>query len=209
MVFHLFFCVQSWIFFCLVDCLRFYLFACLFICLSICWFAYLLACFCLFPCLFFKLFVLLCFFVSLFIFCFLVSCFCLCVAPLLNQLHLKYIHWHQKQQHSIMWISRCHFPETNCSAHSRTEFGSICQIHEFDVTWVPSIWCHMSSTYFHLFRIWTGHSFLVWGWALCICVFLVPHITDCSLRPTNWARRADTDGQKWTRFDSDGSIGGI
>ena len=32
---------------------------------------------------------------------------------------------------------------------------------------------------------------------------------DCSLRPSDWARRADTDGQKWTRFDSVWSIGGI
>ena len=32
---------------------------------------------------------------------------------------------------------------------------------------------------------------------------------DCSLRLSGCARRADTDGQKWTRFDSGASIGGI
>ena len=37
----------------------------------------------------------------------------------------------------------------------------------------------------------------------------VMHLPDCSLRPSDWARRVDTDRQKWTRFDSEGSIGGI
>ena len=32
---------------------------------------------------------------------------------------------------------------------------------------------------------------------------------DCSLRPRDWARWADKDGQKWAHFDSGGSIGGI
>ena len=34
-------------------------------------------------------------------------------------------------------------------------------------------------------------------------------MTDCSLRPSDWSRRADPDGQQRTRFDSGGSIGGI
>ena len=34
-------------------------------------------------------------------------------------------------------------------------------------------------------------------------------LSDCSIRGSDWARRIDTDGQKWTRFDSGRSIGGI
>ena len=33
--------------------------------------------------------------------------------------------------------------------------------------------------------------------------------SDCPLKGSDWARRIDTDGQKWTHFDSGGSIGGI
>ena len=33
--------------------------------------------------------------------------------------------------------------------------------------------------------------------------------SDCSVGGSDWARRVDTDGRKWTRFDPRGSIGGI
>ena len=33
--------------------------------------------------------------------------------------------------------------------------------------------------------------------------------SDCPLRPSDWERTLDTDGQKWTHFDSGGSLGGI
>ena len=41
-----------------------------------------------------------------------------------------------------------------------------------------------------------------------ICVgYFVMQLQDCSFKPSDWAGRADTDGQKWTHFDSGGSIG--
>ena len=38
-----------------------------------------------------------------------------------------------------------------------------------------------------------------------VSLFKLPN----SIRGSDWARRADTDGQKGTHFDSGGSIGGI
>ena len=32
---------------------------------------------------------------------------------------------------------------------------------------------------------------------------------DCPIGGSDWSRRVDTDGQKWTRFDSGEIIGGI
>ena len=40
-------------------------------------------------------------------------------------------------------------------------------------------------------------------------ILLFSFQADCSLRPSDWARRADADGQKWTHFDSVGITGGI
>ena len=35
------------------------------------------------------------------------------------------------------------------------------------------------------------------------------HVKSHVVRPSDWAQRDDTDKQKWTRFDSGGSIGGV
>ena len=40
-------------------------------------------------------------------------------------------------------------------------------------------------------------------------IAVITHGSDCSIRGSDWARRVDTDGHKWTRFYSVGSIVGI